>query len=418
MFDTHESNCCESSIMWYRDQRGDKYIAGTFYVFVFMTITFMFFGNKQGIVFSIFAAIVLFLSMMYVKYVGKKLTLTNLKDKNYYYREDEGAFTLEFENKGIPILSANLRVHMDPYLDPILIDREMVKNKVQANRKYGLVEVEVPFSVGFRQNLTLSLPFIAKQRGKARISVIELLINNPLGFGEVSLTFMQEYKQEAVVFPVTKQVNGHLSFSTQKEGETPLLFAIHENPLSPVGVRDYALGDHFKNIHWKATARKQTLQTKINEKASDTSLIISYNIAEGIGLRPDFEEQIERIAYLAQSFHKQDISFGLAINVRSYGETPFLYIPLGKGKDHMLRILEALAVITSFTMTTPYKKVLYSMQRMDVSNVLHLGSLNSEHSQIFQMMNRRNYSIYQITSDGGTIIPQAGAKSGGSLSHG
>jgi uncharacterized protein (DUF58 family) len=51
-----------------------------------------------------------------------------------------------------------------------------------------------------------------------------------------------------------------------------------EDPLRIAGVREYAQGDEPRRIHWKATARTGTLQSKIYEPATRHSLIVLLDV--------------------------------------------------------------------------------------------------------------------------------------------
>ena len=58
--------------------------------------------------------------------------------------------------------------------------------------------------------------------------------------------------------------------------DTPRRFI--EDPLRLVGARDYVPGDSFRRIHWKATARRRELQTKILDPSSSNPLAIFLNV--------------------------------------------------------------------------------------------------------------------------------------------
>jgi uncharacterized protein (DUF58 family) len=51
-----------------------------------------------------------------------------------------------------------------------------------------------------------------------------------------------------------------------------------EDPLRMMGVRGYAPGDNFRHIHWKATARRQELQTKLFEPSASRPIVLFLNV--------------------------------------------------------------------------------------------------------------------------------------------
>jgi len=62
-------------------------------------------------------------------------------------------------------------------------------------------------------------------------------------------------------------------------GEITTQRQIFEDPARTIGVRDHQPEDGFRRIHWKATARKQALQSKLYEPTTSFTLIAFVNVA-------------------------------------------------------------------------------------------------------------------------------------------
>ena len=52
---------------------------------------------------------------------------------------------------------------------------------------------------------------------------------------------------------------------------------IFEDPLRFAGLRDYRPGDSLRRIDWKASARRQALQSRVYEPSSTLHLLVAVN---------------------------------------------------------------------------------------------------------------------------------------------
>ena len=68
-------------------------------------------------------------------------------------------------------------------------------------------------------------------------------------------------------------------------------------------------------------------------------------------------------AEMAYFFHKRNIPFSLCMNIRSAGFTPFTYLPLGSGKDHLQKLLDLLAIADFHSPTIPHEQMLFFYKR-------------------------------------------------------
>ena len=61
-------------------------------------------------------------------------------------------------------------------------------------------------------------------------------------------------------------------------GALSALRTLVEDNLRIIGARDYASGDEFRRIDWKASARRGKLQTRIHERASEPAVAVLLNV--------------------------------------------------------------------------------------------------------------------------------------------
>ena len=142
---------------------------------------------------------------------------------------------------------------------------------------------------------------------------------------------------------------------------------IFEDPSRIVGVRDYRPGDPLKRIDWKATARRQQLQARIYEPSSSLHLLVALNVntLEFVweGYDPvRLERAITVAGSVARWAEEQRYAVGLIANSSYPGADRPIAIPPGRDPDQVTRILEALAMVSPFTIA-PLEDVLEQAAR-------------------------------------------------------
>jgi uncharacterized protein (DUF58 family) len=125
------------------------------------------------------------------------------------------------------------------------------------------------------------------------------------------------------------------------------------DPLRVAGVRHYLPGDSMRQVHWKASARTGSLQTKILEPSAFPRVLLCLNLnsaeRQWQGIHPDLLELLICItASLSTHLAARRLSFGLLAN----GFTPHsrgrAYIAPSAAPDHAYGVLQLLAGLTSF----------------------------------------------------------------------
>lgn len=92
-----------------------------------------------------------------------------------------------------------------------------------------------------------------------------------------------------------------------------------DDPLRVSGIRDYAPGDEPRRIHWKATARAGTLQSKLYDPSTRHALVICLDLRTwpGVAVAPDAaltELAICAAASVGAWAHEQRYAVGLCAN--------------------------------------------------------------------------------------------------------
>lgn len=136
-------------------------------------------------------------------------------------------------------------------------------------------------------------------------------------------------------------------------GEARSQSRLFEDPSRVAGVRDYRPGDPLKRIDWKATARRQDLQSRVLEPSSSLHLLVALNVStlEFVweGYDPvRLERAITAAASIAAWADRNRYAAGLVANSSFPGADRPISIAPGRDPDQLTHILEALAMISPF----------------------------------------------------------------------
>ncbi|MGM8214748.1 DUF58 domain-containing protein [Bacillaceae bacterium W0354] len=363
-------------------------IPGAFFIFFSL---FGMFGNLPIILFvGILFFILYFAVNFYDERVHEHLELKNDVQKIRLYPGEEGEITFTLLQRGfLPIIGAKLIITYDRVID--------VKREKTHSHDYTGV-VEIPLTILSFEEKKITIPFEAIHRGVARIRSVKLNIPNLLGLGHIYLTFNPMYKTEVIVYPTIKKVNQLDIMEPKRNGEHQSKHSIFEQPILPVGTRDYIPGDSFNRIHWKASARQGQLQTKIVEKVNQLSWLILINVRKNTNETPEYiEEYLKHVAYIAKYATELNIPLEIYMNIPSKVNDPFYHLPLGQGKNHYMHALETLARVNRHGMSMSYSAMVRYIDRRDKPPyIIQLGDYSSFDMKYFKKWLEQGHSIYTI----------------------
>ncbi|QPC48253.1 DUF58 domain-containing protein [Mangrovibacillus cuniculi] len=298
----------------------------------------------------------------YLQTVGKKLFFENKKERQYFFIEDTDEIKIILSNQGFLIKGATLRLKISDIVEPL------VENHKITTHNYAIL----PFSIE-KEQVTIAIPIAAKKRGLARISSIEISCPSLIGFGEVTLTLHSHVKQECIVYPIAKPVQTIISPISNQMGEVLSKHSLHRDVLSIEGVREYVPTDAFPNVNWKASLRSHQLMTNIYPAVAKEGWHL---LLDNTDLDKDEKElYIAGFADICFQLSKKGIPYSLQVNIRTTGETPFLSLPRGEGKEHLQRALELLALISLTALTYPLEEAyqFYQTKMEQQPYVLYAG---------------------------------------------
>lgn len=147
------------------------------------------------------------------------------------------------------------------------------------------------------------------------------------------------------------------------------------DPLRTIGVRPYAPGDGFRDIHWKASARTAAPQVKVHEPATTQSLALFLNVATydqpWQGTIPHLlEEGITAAASIARDALARRYAVGLYCNGSAAGNRRGTAIRPGRSPGQLTAILESLAMVTALDIIPLEELALRESRRLPWQTIL------------------------------------------------
>ena len=136
-------------------------------------------------------------------------------------------------------------------------------------------------------------------------------------------------------------------------GEVKIRHSLFTDPIRTRGIRDYHPQDRFRDVHWKASARRGQLQTKVYDPSTGMTVAVFLNVStfarHWMGFDPDL---LERAISVAASICNYGVQQGWGVGLFANGAVPnsdqSLRVPPGRSPDQLGNVLEALAAVTEF----------------------------------------------------------------------
>lgn len=208
------------------------------------------------------------------------------------------------------------------------------------------------FSLRWYERITRRYRITGTERGAWLFGPVQLVSGDIFGFS---------VKREAIpemttllVYPRIVPISTLGLPARHPFGEDRADRRIIEDPMRLMGVRDYQQGDSFRHIHWKASARRQDLQTKVFEPSANRLFLIFLNIDTFRNRLEGADPELREYAITAAaSIGRWAWEKGESVGLYSNGSLPGggrLRIPAGSRPDQAVRILEGLARVRAYTL--------------------------------------------------------------------
>jgi uncharacterized protein (DUF58 family) len=190
-------------------------------------------------------------------------------------------------------------------------------------------------------------------RGVYRFGPAQLESGDPFGFYRSSRDDVQ--RSSLVVYPRLLPLDALGLPPRHPLGDLRARQLIHD-PLRTIGARDYHPDDPLKHVHWTATARAGTLQTRIYEPttAREVAIFLDLDTFEHYWQGID-DEQVERLISAVATVAKAGLEDGYAVGLYANGapaeQEQLPRLPPSRSPAQLEQIMETLARLTPISIT-------------------------------------------------------------------
>jgi uncharacterized protein (DUF58 family) len=173
--------------------------------------------------------------------------------------------------------------------------------------------------------------------------------------------------ERLVVYPRIRAIP-ELGFASDDPfGSRRTVRRLFNDPNLPMGIRGYAPGDAFRDIHWPATARTGSLKTRVNQPVAGLDLVVCVNAATYDRPWEGYDpERTEALVEISATLVTRALEAGHRVGLISNGSIarsgrPFR-IPPSRSPNQLGLLLECLAGMTPIV-KAPFAAYLLSEAR-------------------------------------------------------
>jgi uncharacterized protein (DUF58 family) len=216
------------------------------------------------------------------------------------------------------------------------------------------------YSLRWYDRIRRSYTLLLRERGIYPLGPLRLASGDLFGIYEAERTL--EQPDYLTVFPALLPLERLRLRADDPFGDRAARRPLFDDPNRPMGIRPYHPEDGFRRIHWPATARTGSLQTKIYQPVTARMVAVCLNVATEqmpwLGYAPGLLEYMVRVT---ATLVYQGVESGYAMGLYSNGclahaDQPFR-IPPGRTPAHLAVLLQALAGVTPYV-TGSFEKFL------------------------------------------------------------
>jgi uncharacterized protein (DUF58 family) len=238
--------------------------------------------------------------------------------------------------------------------------------KLEPHFKSRRLTLATALSLWWFQRVSRRYQIQCVARGVFTLGPVKLRSGDPFGL----LTREQRFESldTFLVYPPILPIERFGLPSRHPFGEQTAQRRLLEDPLRVVGARDWLPGDDLRRVHWKATARAMTLQSKVYEPTTTWTLALFVNVNgypnPALGVNPGLLDlTLTAAASLAAWAAEQGYALGLFSNgmqaLAEVDELPSgsgaegyasaqVRLPPSSRSEQLPRVLETLARLIPF----------------------------------------------------------------------
>lgn len=316
-------------------------------------------GNGPLFALGLFLGAALLVAWLWARFCLRHLTVERrLSQPRAFYGEEITMSQVFTNNKPLPI--PWLAVH-DEYPGAL----EISSAAASVSSKSRVRTLATTLSLGWYERVTRHYTVRCTARGEHEFGPVDLESGDV--FGLFRRTQELATPRTLIVYPRFVPVEQLGITARQPFGDFKAAQNLATDPLRLRTIREYSYGDNPRHIHWKASARRGSLQTKLFEPAATPQLFIYCNqdtfarIWEGLDPQT-LELTITVAASLANYGLEQGYMVGLRVNSFSPKSDMQVKINPSRNPEQLTRILEALARVKGWS-GAPMEELLQAERR-------------------------------------------------------
>lgn len=233
---------------------------------------------------------------------------------------------------------------------PIAIDAEHTISQVSSEIT-GRYTLQNTFSLSGREQTDRTFTLRFPKRGYYKLGPVTY------ESGDIFTLFTiqrdHQYIDQLIIFPQIYPLEELGLPAKEPFGDVKVHRSLFSDPIKTQGVRDYQPGDRFRDVHWKATAVRGSIQTKVYDPSTGMTIAVFLNVAtfakHWMGFDP---ELLERGVSVAGSIANYGMQQDWGVGIYANGSVPNSDQPIrvrpSRSPEQLAHVLEALAAVTEF----------------------------------------------------------------------
>lgn len=226
---------------------------------------------------------------------------------------------------------------------------------------HGRYTMRNSYALHSHERIDRNLTFQMRQRGFYGLGPVQYQSGDL--FTLYTIDQWHDYKQKLVVYPRLWPLNELDLPAKELFGDIKTRRSLFTDPIKTQSIRDYQPQDRFRDVHWKATARRGHLQSKIYDPSTGMTVVIFVNVSTFAkyweGQNPELLERVVSVAAsIANYSAQQKWGIGLVANGSVPQSDQAIKVRPGRAPSQLLKILEALAAVKEFP-TSPIEILMH-----------------------------------------------------------
>lgn len=208
------------------------------------------------------------------------------------------------------------------------------------------------FSVGPYERIRRRHTVVCAARGWYRFGPTTLVTGDPFGFTRRSMVASSPV--ELIVYPEVRPLSEFRLPSDLPMGTATPIRPLFDDPYVIEGIRPYQVGDHPRQLHWRASARAGSLQSKRYERTASPALMIALDVNTFEHFWEGFDSELLELsisvaASVGADALERGLQVGLISNALLQGSARHTRVAPGASRAQLPRLLEALAMLVGGT---------------------------------------------------------------------